>query len=131
RSTLLPYTTLFRSGDQEGVLAAHQVADASEQQRAERPHQEAGGVGGERREQRGGLVARREEQRGEERRQHCVEIEVVPLEYGTQRGRENYALLSGAEVVLRGACGHGLPLLYEAAGTIARCALRHYSGKPA
>ena len=78
-------------GDQEGVFAADQVADAAEHEGAERAHQEAGGVGGEGREQRRRVVARREEQRREERRQRGVEIEVVPLEDGAERRGEDDA----------------------------------------
>ena len=82
-------------GDEERVLAADQVADAPEHQRAERPHEEARGVGGESGEQRGGLVALREEQGREERRERRVEIEVVPLEDGSERrGEDDFLLLA-------------------------------------
>ena len=37
-----------QDGDQEGVLAPDQVAEPAEHQRAERPHQEAGGEGQQR-----------------------------------------------------------------------------------
>src|SRR2546427_5383902 len=49
RSTLFPYTTLFRS---ERVLPPDDVPDPTEDQRAERPDQEASGVGAERAQQR-------------------------------------------------------------------------------
>jgi hypothetical protein len=67
--------------DEEGVLAADQITDPAEHERAERPDQEARGVGRERREQRRGVVPLGEEQRREERRERGVEIEVVPLEH--------------------------------------------------
>ena len=82
-----------QDGDQEGVLAADHVAEAAEDQRAERPHQEAGGVGGEGGQQGGGVVALGKEQRGEERRQGGVQIKVVPLEHGAQRGGEDDSFL--------------------------------------
>ena len=77
----------------KGVFAADQIADAPEDQRAERTDQEARRVGRERRQQRRRVVARREEQRGEERRQHRVKIEVVPLENGAERRGEDDELL--------------------------------------
>ena len=46
-----------QDGDEEGVLASDQVADAAEDQGAERTDQEAGRVGGEGRQQRGRVVA--------------------------------------------------------------------------
>src|SRR5262249_45967819 len=57
----------------------------------ERSHQEAGGIGREGRQERRGIVSGREEQRGEERCQRGVEIEVVPFEYGAERGGEDDA----------------------------------------
>ena len=72
-------------GDEEGVLAADEVADAAEDQRAEGAHEKAGGISGECREQRRRLVARRKEQGGEERRQHRVQVKVVPLEDRAER----------------------------------------------
>ena len=52
-----------RDGDQECVFAADDIADAAEHERAERPHQEAGGVGREAGHQRRGVVALGKEQR--------------------------------------------------------------------
>src|SRR5262249_56419506 len=77
-------------GDEEGIFPSDQVADAAEDQGAERAHEEAGRVGGEGGQQRCRVIARREEQRGEERRQRCVEIEVVPFEDRAEGGREEY-----------------------------------------
>src|SRR6185436_14342454 len=79
----------------EGVLPSHQVADAAEDERAEWSHQKAGGIRGEGGKQRRGLVAGREEQRREERREHRVQVEVVPLEYRAEgRGEDDSPLLS-------------------------------------
>ena len=73
--------THHHDGHEEGVFASDQVADAAEDQRAERAHQEARRVGGEGRQQRGGVVAGWKEQRREERCERRVEIKVVPLEH--------------------------------------------------
>ncbi len=80
-------------GDEEGVLAPDQVADAPEHQRAEGPHQEAGRVGGECRQQRRRVVALRKEEGREERRQRGVEVEVVPLENRAQGRSEDDSFL--------------------------------------
>ncbi len=88
-------------GDEERVLPSDEVADAAEDERAERAHEEAGGVRGEGRQQRGRLVAGRKEQRGEEGRQHRVQIEVVPLEHRAERGREDDLLLFGPDALDR------------------------------
>jgi hypothetical protein len=72
--------------------------DAPEEQRAKGAHEEAGGVRGESRKQRRGLVAGGKEQGGEERRQHRVQVEVVPLEDRAKRGREDDALLFRLEI---------------------------------
>jgi len=69
---------------QERVLAAYQVPDAAEDDRAEGADQEAGRVRREGGEQRGGLVTRGEEQRREEGRKDRVKVEVVPLEYSPE-----------------------------------------------
>src|SRR4029078_9429176 len=65
-------------------------------QGAERPHQEAGGIGGEGREEGRGVVPLGKEEGGEERGPGGVEIKVVPLEYRAQRGGEDdFSLLLG------------------------------------
>src|SRR6267143_4178822 len=76
-------------GDEEGVLAADEIADAAEDQRPEGADEEARRVRAERAEQRGRLVPRREEQGGEERRQDGVQVEVVPLEHRADRGSDD------------------------------------------
>ena len=71
--------------DQEGRLAADHVADAAEEQRAERTHGEAGGEGEQREDEAdigrhvGEEVFR---QKGAER---AVDVEVVPLKNGAER----------------------------------------------
>src|SRR5213075_959018 len=72
-----------------------------EHQRAERTHEEAGGISGERGKERRGLVARREKECREEWRQHRVQIEVVPLEHRAERRCEDDAPLFGAEAAHR------------------------------
>src|SRR5260221_5802319 len=79
--------------DEEGVLAADEIPDAPEHDRAEGPHEEARGIGRERRKQRRGVVTLGEEQRREERREGGVQVEVVPLEYRPERGSEDYLAL--------------------------------------
>src|SRR5262249_17610471 len=78
-------------GDEEGVFAADEITDAAEDQRAERPHQEAGGVGRKCRQQRRGVVSGRKEERREEGGERRVEIKIVPFEHGTKRGSEDDA----------------------------------------
>src|SRR5262249_3173907 len=79
----------------------------------------------ERREQRRGVVAFREEQRREERRERGIEVEIVPLEHGAERGREDdQALLArrgGSRRRGRGSgCGHINRIVAEA-GAIWQC----------
>ena len=54
-----------QDGDEEGVFAADQVADAAEDQRAERTHEEAGGEGEQREDVAGRfrILARRRSRR--------------------------------------------------------------------
>jgi hypothetical protein len=75
--------------DQEGVLAADKIPDPAEHDGTEWPHKEARGIGGKRRKQCCRIVALGKEQGCEGRCQDRVEIEVVPLEYGTKRGGED------------------------------------------
>ena len=64
---------------QEGDLPARLVADASEDDGAERPHRKAGAEGRQRAEQLGSGVSR-EEDRCKEGGEHGIEVEVVPLD---------------------------------------------------
>lgn len=101
-----------QDGHQEGVLAPDHVAQAAEHQRAEGPHQEAGGEGHQGEDEGGGVVDAGEELLADHRRQGAVEEEVVPLEDRAQRGGEDHlALLLGRgrrHCVGRGRCvlGH-------------------------
>ena len=76
-------------GDEEGVFAPDEVADAPEDQGAEGTHEKAGRVRAERAEQRGCLVARREEESREEGGENRVEIEIVPFENGSNGRRDD------------------------------------------
>ncbi len=79
-------------GDEEGVLAADEIADPAEHDGAQRTHAEAGAEGGEAREERRALVPGREEELAEEHGQGAVEVEVVPLEERAQaRGQDHAA----------------------------------------
>jgi hypothetical protein len=82
-----------QDGDEEGVLAADEVADAAEHQRAEGAHQKARREG----EQREDVARRRveggEELRPDHRGERAVEVEVVPLEDGAERRSEDHPLL--------------------------------------
>ena len=99
-------------GDEERIFAAEPVADAAEIDGAERPDQEAGGIGRKRREQRGGIVAMRKEKRCKERRESGVKIEIVPFEDGAEGGREHHlAVLSRADEHNGGLAGR-LPCRY-------------------
>ncbi|MCY1219408.1 hypothetical protein D9M72_313820 [compost metagenome] len=83
-----------QDGDQEGVLAPDQVAQAAEQQRAHRPYQEARAEGGQAGQEGGSLIALGEEQCAEVHRQRGVDVEVVPLHQGAEgRGKDDLALL--------------------------------------
>src|SRR5439155_8653962 len=87
--------------DQEGVLPSDQIADPSEHDRAERTHQEARRIGGEGGKERRRVVARGKEQRREKGRQGRVQIKVIPLENGAQRGSENDLPLFRADALDR------------------------------
>ncbi|MGY3510032.1 hypothetical protein ACVIQY_003007 [Bradyrhizobium sp. USDA 3051] len=78
-----------QDGDEESVFAADDVADTAEHDRAERAHQEAGREGQQREDVAGCRRIGREELRADDAGQRTVEIEIVPLEDGTERGGEN------------------------------------------
>src|SRR5690606_31593112 len=97
-----------QDGDQERVLAADAVAEAAEEGRAERTHEEAGGEGQQREDHARGRVDAAEELLGDDRRQRAVEVEVIPLEDGTQARREDDLLVARGELALgRGGCCRG------------------------
>ena len=77
-------------------LAADQVAEAAEEQRAERPHQEASGERKQREDVARCHIECAEELRADDHRKRAVEIEVVPFENGSERRRQNdLAFLAG------------------------------------
>ena len=65
---------------EEGVLAADEVAEPAEDERAERTHEEAGGESEQREDVARRFRIGREELRADDRGQRAVQIEVVPLE---------------------------------------------------
>ena len=77
----------------KGVFPPHHVADATEHQGTERPNQEAGSIGRERRQQGSRVVSRGKEQRRKEWRKRRVKVEVVPFEHGAERGGEYHLAL--------------------------------------
>ena len=79
-----------RDGDEEGVLASDQVADAAEDQRAERTDQEARGEGEQGEDVAGGLVELGEELGADDDGKGAVEVEVVPFEHRAQRGGDDH-----------------------------------------
>src|SRR5262249_41466510 len=68
------------------------------------PDEEARGVGRKGREQRGRVVAGWEEERRKERRERCVEIEVVPFEDGADRRGKDHAPFFARHALARAAC---------------------------
>ncbi|MNC44334.1 hypothetical protein D3C75_932370 [compost metagenome] len=105
-------------GDEEGVLTSPKVAQAPEDDGAERPDRKARGKGHQGEDIAGGLVHAREELGGDDRGQRAVEIEVVPFDDGADGRRQNHEPVVLVDRVLRalrrthGAVGHGqsLPL---------------------
>jgi hypothetical protein len=92
-----------QDGHQEGVFAADHVAEASEHQRAEWAHDEAGREREQREDEGGTFVEPAEELLGNDGCERAVKVKVVPLEHGAERGGEDDLLL------LRGhrPCCHG------------------------
>jgi hypothetical protein len=89
----------------ERCTSADDVAHPPEHKSAEGPDQKTGCVGCEARQQCGGVVALGKEQGGEERGESRVEVEVVPLEDGTERRSEDDPLFFGLEI---GMCGRNV-----------------------
>ena len=87
-----------RDGDEERVLAADDVADAAEHQRAERAHDEAGGEGQKREDVAGDFRVGAEEVDSHHADERAVEIEIVPLEDGAERRRADDANFARAEI---------------------------------
>jgi hypothetical protein len=76
-------------GDEEGVLAADEIADPAEHQGAERTHCKARGKSQQGEDEAGGRVDAGEELLGHDDGECAVEIEVVPLEDGAERRGED------------------------------------------
>jgi len=84
---------------EEGVLAAHAVADAAEQQRPEGPDQEAHGKERHRAQEGCHRVGLLEELDGEHRSQAAEDVEVVPLDdVPNRRGGDDPAQLPSGEI---------------------------------
>ena len=75
-------------GDEEGVLAADEVAEAAEDDGAERADEEAGGEGEQGEDEEGSRSTALKNWR-DDRGERAVEIEVVPLEDRAERGGED------------------------------------------
>ena len=75
--------------DQERVLASHQIADAAKEKRAERAHHEADRESRQISDQRERVISLRIKQRRDDGRETSEDVEVVPLDHGTDRGRRD------------------------------------------
>src|SRR5690606_18034216 len=90
-----------RDRDQERLLATGAIADAAEEQRAERAHGEACGERQEREDEPGRLVHAGEELTRDQRRERAEQDEIVGLEDRAGRGAEH----DSAELPVLGAPG--------------------------
>ena len=80
-----------RDGDEQRGLASVRVADAAENDSAERARDEAEPIGEERREQRGDFIALRKKLPRDVDRDVGVDRKIVPLEYVADHGRADGA----------------------------------------
>src|SRR5207249_650788 len=80
-----------RERDQEGILAAYQVAYSSEEERPKRAHHESNGEGSEIGDVGKGGVPRRVEFQGENCGETSENIEVVPLDHGSHGRGKNHS----------------------------------------
>ena len=69
----------------EGVFAADEITDVPEEEGAERTHREAGGEGQQGEDEGGRRFHAGEELLREDRGESAVDVEIVPLEYGSHR----------------------------------------------
>ncbi|MNY05275.1 hypothetical protein D3C86_1379870 [compost metagenome] len=85
-------------GGEEGVLAPDHVPQPPEHQRAERPDDEAGGEGHQRKDERRGVVDPGEKLLADHRREGAIEEKVIPLEDRPEgRGEDDFlGFLAGA-----------------------------------
>jgi hypothetical protein len=81
----------MESVTRKGIFAANQIADATEEQCAERPDEEAHGKGGEISDICKGVVARRVEFQSQHGRKAAENIEVIPFDHGSDSGRQNHS----------------------------------------
>ncbi len=122
-----------QDGDQEGVLAADAVAEAAEEGRAERTHEEAGSERQQGEDHARGFIDATEELLGDDGRERAVQEEVIPLEDRAEaRGEDDFlvALGQGARRMVRAWCSAGhktLPLRSNRCGwvpTVGRHSIR-------
>src|SRR5262245_52584143 len=77
------------------MLAADQISEPAEEQRAEGPHEEPSGEGEQREDEGGRGINAGEELRRQDRRERAVDVEIVPLENRAERrGEDDEALLA-------------------------------------
>ena len=109
-----------QNGDEEGVFAADDVADAAEHNGAERTDDEARGKGQQREdvarclvEHRhfGGGIDHAEELRADDAGERTEQVEIIPFEDGTERGSDNDETFvlrhaSGSDFFSCSYCGH-------------------------
>ena len=84
-----------QDGDEEGCLAADEVAEAAEHERAERAHEKARSEGEQREHVAGGFGVGAEELGADDGGERAVKIEVVPLEDGAGGGGDDHLPLFG------------------------------------
>ena len=96
------------NGDEECVFAPYQIADATEDERAERTHQKARGESQKREDVARGLRIFSKERRADEGRERTVEVEVIPFENRSERRSEDDLLLFSRHAAARAAdtCCH-------------------------
>ncbi len=80
-----------REGDDEGYPAPHKVADAPEEEGAERAHQKTDGERGQVGDQGEGVVPGRIELDRQNGGQRAEDVEVIPLDHGPGGGAEDHA----------------------------------------
>jgi hypothetical protein len=103
-------------GDEEGVLAADQIAQPAEHQRAKRSDCESRGECCQREDEARDFIHTGEELRREDGGEQSVDIKVVPFEDGAQRGRTDHQPLIGRDCLRhrqvrhRGCLVHSFPL---------------------
>ncbi len=87
--------------DEKRVLAPHEIPEPAEHQRTEGADRKPGGERQQRKDECAGRVQCGKELLGDDRGERPVEIEVIPLEYGTQAGSEHDFLVARGQAVRR------------------------------